>query len=101
LYPLECRKKNLSKPNELQAAIEGNKREGRRGSYGSFPSSDMMPLPHHGLGIPGLPSQMTPMSLVTNPHRQFNGGSHHGMPPSKWNPIIYTHHDVFEVDFST
>jgi hypothetical protein len=84
LYPLECRKKNLSNPTELQAAIEGNKREGRRGSYGSFPSSDMMPLPHHALGgIPGMPSQISPMSLVTSHQRQFNGSSHHGMPPSK------------------
>ena len=82
MYPLECRKKNLSNPTELQAAIEGNKREGRRGSYGSFPSSDMMPLPHHALGgIPGMPSQISPMSLVTSHQRQFNGN--HGMPPSK------------------
>jgi len=68
----------------LQAAIEGNKREGRRGSYGSFASSDMLPMSHHGLGgIPGMPSQISPMSLVTSHQRQFNGSSHHGMPPSK------------------
>jgi hypothetical protein len=84
LYPLECRKKNLSNPNELQAAIEGNKREGRRGSYGSFASSDMLPLSHHPLGvIPGMPSQISPMSLVTGHQRQFNGSSHHGLPPGK------------------
>ena len=84
LYPLECRKKNLSNPTELQAAIEGNKREGRRGSYGSFASSDMLPMSHHHLGgIPGMPSQISPMSLVTSHQRQFNGSSHHGLPPGK------------------
>lgn len=88
MYPLECRKKNLSNPTELQAAIEGNKREGRRGSYGSFPSSDMMPLPHHALGgIPGMPSQISPMSLVTSHQRQFNGN--HGMPPSKFSSRLF------------
>lgn len=36
LYPYECEKKNLSTPAELQAAIDGNRREGRRTSYGQF-----------------------------------------------------------------
>lgn len=38
LYPYECEKKNLSNPSELQAAIDNNKREGRRSSYGQFDS---------------------------------------------------------------
>jgi len=38
LYPYECEKKNLSTPGELQAAIDGNRREGRRSSYGQFDS---------------------------------------------------------------
>lgn len=38
LYPYECEKKNLSSPAELQAAIDGNRREGRRTSYGQFES---------------------------------------------------------------
>lgn len=42
LYPYECDKKNLSSPSELQAAIDGNRREGRRSSYGHFES---MPNP--------------------------------------------------------
>ncbi|KAJ8002578.1 hypothetical protein DPEC_G00160360 [Dallia pectoralis] len=33
LYPYECEKKRLSSPGELQAAIDGNRREGRRPSY--------------------------------------------------------------------
>lgn len=32
LYDFECEKKNLSTRSELDAAIEGNKREGRRTS---------------------------------------------------------------------
>lgn len=34
LYPFECNNEKLSDPAELQAAIEGNRREGRRPSYG-------------------------------------------------------------------
>nr|2KK0_A Chain A, AT-rich interactive domain-containing protein 3A [Homo sapiens] len=30
LYPYECEKRGLSNPNELQAAIDSNRREGRR-----------------------------------------------------------------------
>ncbi|XP_069018796.1 AT-rich interactive domain-containing protein 3B-like [Embiotoca jacksoni] len=33
LYPFECHKKGLSSPGELQAAIDSNRREGRRPSY--------------------------------------------------------------------
>lgn len=35
LYPYECEKRGLSSPGELQAAIDSNRREGRRQSYGS------------------------------------------------------------------
>ncbi|KAL1023256.1 hypothetical protein UPYG_G00038350 [Umbra pygmaea] len=35
LYPYECDKRSLSNPNELQAAIDSNKREGRRQSFGN------------------------------------------------------------------
>ncbi|XP_030581470.1 AT-rich interactive domain-containing protein 3A [Archocentrus centrarchus] len=35
LYPYECEKQGLSSPGELQAAIDSNRREGRRQSYGS------------------------------------------------------------------
>uniref|UniRef100_A0AAR5QDJ7 ARID domain-containing protein n=1 Tax=Dendroctonus ponderosae TaxID=77166 RepID=A0AAR5QDJ7_DENPD len=34
LYMYECNKHNLSTTSELQTAIEGNKREGRRSNYG-------------------------------------------------------------------
>ncbi|KAI3372305.1 hypothetical protein L3Q82_022673 [Scortum barcoo] len=35
LYPYECEKRGLSSPSELQAAIDSNRREGRRQSYSS------------------------------------------------------------------
>ncbi|VDP53546.1 unnamed protein product [Soboliphyme baturini] len=41
LYPYECEKKKLSSPSELQAAIDGNRREGRRNSFN--PYSQMSP----------------------------------------------------------
>ena len=34
LYPYECEKLKLSSPQELQTAIDGNRREGRRPAYG-------------------------------------------------------------------
>lgn len=35
LYPFECERKGFSSPGELQAAIDSNRREGRRPSYSS------------------------------------------------------------------
>lgn len=55
LYPYECEKRRLSTPAELQAAIDGNRREGRRSSYGQYDSIQRSPNP----------SQMSPLSLVT------------------------------------
>ncbi|XP_042352200.1 AT-rich interactive domain-containing protein 3A-like [Plectropomus leopardus] len=61
LYPFECEKKGLSSPGELQAAIDSNRREGRRPSYTSSlyryspsPSS----APHALLSSPSM--QTTP-----------------------------------------
>ncbi|XP_030043405.1 AT-rich interactive domain-containing protein 3B isoform X1 [Microcaecilia unicolor] len=58
LYHYECEKKSLSSPAELQAAIDGNRREGRRPSYSSAlfsyssntavrPPSLLSPPKHH------------------------------------------------------
>ncbi|GAA6071803.1 AT-rich interactive domain-containing protein 3B-like, partial [Tachysurus ichikawai] len=49
LYPYECARKSLSSPSELQAAIDSNRREGRRPSYSSSLfrfSSSPSPGPH-------------------------------------------------------
>ncbi|XP_058119861.1 protein dead ringer isoform X2 [Anopheles ziemanni] len=73
LYPYECEKKNLSTPAELQAAIDGNRREGRRSSYGQFdpPSVQRSPIPQ------GM-SQMPPLSLVSHVNQQQH---HHRLLP--------------------
>ncbi|XP_055532857.1 protein dead ringer isoform X2 [Wyeomyia smithii] len=65
LYPYECEKKNLSTPAELQAAIDGNRREGRRSSYGQFDSPSVQRSP-----IPQSIQQMSPLSLVTHVNQQ-------------------------------
>ncbi|XP_073508929.1 AT-rich interactive domain-containing protein 3B isoform X2 [Phyllobates terribilis] len=57
LYLYECEKKSLSSPAELQAAIDGNRREGRRPSYGttSFNYSPTPAGPTALLGAQKLP----------------------------------------------
>ena len=64
--------------------FKGNKREGRRGSYGAYPEMAMAGL-HPSQMSQMQPSQISPMSLVTGPRFNGNGTSHHGspMPPSK------------------
>lgn len=99
LYPYECEKKGLSTPAELQAAIDGNRREGRRSSYGQFDSQmqgQLVSEPHAdgnqldliGLSrllqqqqiqrspIPGGLQQMSPLSLVQHSVSQ---NAHHGL----------------------
>jgi hypothetical protein len=75
LYTYECEKRQLSTPAELQVAIEGNRREGRRSSYGTY--SEMVqrsPVPNLP---PAHPSQMSPLSLVTSGRPAMNGNSNH------------------------
>ncbi|KAH8347708.1 hypothetical protein KR084_000308 [Drosophila pseudotakahashii] len=68
LYPYECEKKNLSTPAELQAAIDGNRREGRRSSYGQYEAmhSQMPMTPISRPSLPGGMQQMSPLALVTH-----------------------------------
>ncbi|XP_037078628.1 AT-rich interactive domain-containing protein 3A-like, partial [Pollicipes pollicipes] len=42
LYPYECQKQGLSSPSELQVAIDGNRREGRRSTYNNASYADLM-----------------------------------------------------------
>lgn len=81
LYPYECEKEKLSVPEELQAAIDGNRREGRRSSYSQY--VDMVGTtrnsPHHHYHQHRSPAHhhSTPLSLVS---RQVNGyGSIQGL----------------------
>ncbi|XP_072838241.2 AT-rich interactive domain-containing protein 3B [Pogona vitticeps] len=73
LYAYECEKKSLSSPAELQAAIDGNRREGRRPSY----SSSLFSYSPAATGPPSLlcPPKirfpivsLTPSSGTTNTH---------------------------------
>ncbi|KAH0619875.1 hypothetical protein JD844_014255 [Phrynosoma platyrhinos] len=83
LYAYECEKKSLSSPAELQAAIDGNRREGRRPSYSSS-------LFSYSPAAPGPPSLLCPpkirfpiVSLATgsgtsNPHFSSAGALRKG-----------------------
>ncbi|MEQ2266716.1 hypothetical protein XENORESO_016369 [Xenotaenia resolanae] len=67
LYAFECDKKGLSSPGELQAAIDSNRREGRRPSYTSS-------LYRYS------PSQSSaPHSLLSSPTVQTTPTTHNGM----------------------
>ncbi|XP_074099466.1 retained isoform X3 [Cotesia typhae] len=75
LYPYECEKRRLSTPAELQAAIDGNRREGRRSSYGAYgggSGDNMVPRTPSTPGSLALHAQMSPLSLVSAL------GQHHG-----------------------
>ncbi len=71
---------NYSNPSELQTAIEGNKREGRRTSYGTYPEVlGVHPVGPGAGGAPGgvpgnplLAGLPTPVSL----HHTLNGNGH-------------------------
>ena len=70
--------KNLSSPTELQQAIDGNRREGRRAGYesynmftaGALPPRPQVPLPP--TSIPGLP-QLSPLPPGVGGRPPFNG----------------------------
>ncbi|XP_065811832.1 AT-rich interactive domain-containing protein 3A isoform X1 [Labrus bergylta] len=66
LYPYECDRRGLSNPNELQAAIDSNRREGRRQSFGS----SLFTYSPNGtptmLSSPKLPSSSMGMTVGTN-----------------------------------
>ncbi|KAJ8277428.1 hypothetical protein GJAV_G00075050 [Gymnothorax javanicus] len=83
LYPYECDKRGLSNPNELQAAIDSNRREGRRQSFGSslFTYSPngtptMLSAPKlslSGIGLPGG-TNGTPLAPVQKIKKEDEGG---------------------------
>ena len=68
LYPLECKLNNLSNPNDLQSAIEGNKREGRTSSYGPYG----MGLPFQNSPLPPSMGSMPPFSMMNTPPRSLH-----------------------------
>ncbi|XP_038560493.1 AT-rich interactive domain-containing protein 3A isoform X2 [Micropterus salmoides] len=81
LYPYECEKRGLSSPGELQAAIDSNRREGRRQSYGSAIFN------YSPVGTPTLLSspkiQMSHLSMPTH-----NSGHISQVPVIKKEPMM-------------
>ncbi|XP_030640804.1 AT-rich interactive domain-containing protein 3A [Chanos chanos] len=76
LYPYECEKRGLSNPNELQAAIDSNRREGRRQGFGSslftyspngtptMLSSPSISMPSMGMAVGTNGASLTPIQKV-------------------------------------
>ncbi|NP_001275555.1 AT-rich interactive domain-containing protein 3A isoform b [Mus musculus] len=64
LYPYECERRGLSSPNELQAAIDSNRREGRRQSFGGSLFAYSPSGAHSMLPSPKLP--VTPLGLAAS-----------------------------------
>ncbi|XP_060525846.1 protein dead ringer isoform X2 [Cylas formicarius] len=99
LYPYECDKRHLSTPSELQAAIDGNRREGRRSSYGQYDSMSSFLL-----RSPNPTHQLNPLSLVSAAQQQqiaarmnsvmsgsmnlHNGAHHPSHPQPMGQPLV-------------
>ncbi|NXL48646.1 ARI3A protein, partial [Podilymbus podiceps] len=66
LYPYECEKRGLSNPNELQAAIDSNRREGRRQGFGSSLFTYSPGGTHGLLSSPKLPVPALGLASATN-----------------------------------
>ncbi|KAK0161879.1 hypothetical protein PV327_008283 [Microctonus hyperodae] len=71
LYPYECDRQQLSTQLELQAAIDGNRREGRRSSYGAYSGPD-------------FDSRMVEYVKLIN--KELRGGGGGGSPPPSLPP---------------
>lgn len=80
LYPYECEKEKLSQPDELQAAIDGNRREGRRSSYSHYAEMMSSATAATLTGSRSSNHHTSPISLVC---RQANG---HAPPPTQHHP---------------
>jgi hypothetical protein len=83
LYPFECEKMRLSNPIELQSAIDGNRREGRRSSYASYDLSPGPPV-HPGLPV-SQPYHLSAQALsqahqIAAATARLANGHHHGPP---------------------
>uniref|UniRef100_A0A6A7FU97 Protein dead ringer homolog n=1 Tax=Hirondellea gigas TaxID=1518452 RepID=A0A6A7FU97_9CRUS len=88
IYPFECEKNKLSNPQELQIAIDGNRREGRRSSYGESPYGGYGDLGQPGLinfpnlhNFGNLQRLHAPLSLVSRPQMNGNGVPTHSLVP--------------------
>ncbi|XP_028634849.1 AT-rich interactive domain-containing protein 3C isoform X1 [Grammomys surdaster] len=78
LYPYECETRALSSPGELQAAIDSNRREGRRQAYTAVPLFNLAgPTPR---GAPGPSSSHGPAPTATPNCPGPTQGSASGLP---------------------
>lgn len=81
LYPYEKQKENLSTQEQLQTAIETNRRESRRGNYTTYSTNNDSMRSQHNSSLASTTLQlpmltMTPMD-IHNPHAPFVNGQHH------------------------
>uniref|UniRef100_A0A8C2SZA3 AT-rich interactive domain-containing protein 3 n=1 Tax=Coturnix japonica TaxID=93934 RepID=A0A8C2SZA3_COTJA len=73
LYPYECEKRALSSPGELQAAIDSNRREGRRQTFGTAlfnysPTGTPTLLGSPKIPLPGLSISTHSCSQISQVH---------------------------------
>lgn len=78
LYPYECETRALSSPGELQAAIDSNRREGRRQAYTAAPLFALVGPPLRG--APGSASGPGPAPAAPGPGPRPAHGSASGLP---------------------
>uniref|UniRef100_A0A8C0HRT9 AT-rich interactive domain-containing protein 3 n=1 Tax=Buteo japonicus TaxID=224669 RepID=A0A8C0HRT9_9AVES len=81
LYPYECEKQALSSPGELQAAIDSNRREGRRQAFGMAlfnysPASTPTLLGYPKIPLPALSISTHSCSQLSQVHTVKKGGHH-------------------------
>ncbi|XP_008936711.1 PREDICTED: AT-rich interactive domain-containing protein 3A-like, partial [Merops nubicus] len=79
LYPYECEKRALSSPGELQAAIDSNRREGRRQTFGTAlfnysPASTTTLLGSPKMPLPALSISAHSCSQLGQVHAVKKGG---------------------------
>ena len=93
MYPVECKNNNFSNPNDLQSAIEGNKREGRTSSFG--PYGGMGPMQHSPLP-PSMGGGMHMMGMMGTPPRPMQiNGNRPPMHPGECDHARCHHHHEF------
>uniref|UniRef100_A0A8D1E7T4 AT-rich interactive domain-containing protein 3 n=1 Tax=Sus scrofa TaxID=9823 RepID=A0A8D1E7T4_PIG len=80
LYPYECETQALSSPGELQAAIDSNRREGRRQAYNATPLFGLAGPPPRGTPGPALGPGPAPPSATPTPAPRSAQGSASGLP---------------------
>lgn len=79
LYPYECEKRDFSSPRELQAAIDSNRREGRRQTFGTSslnysPASTPTLLGSPRMPLPALGISTHTCSQLSQVHSVKKGG---------------------------